>query len=189
MLRSHDVDRRDRGCRREVEVARQLRCRAGRRRGRGRRHVARHRLGGGGRPGSGVALDLGVERALDEVGADPARILQQRESAAPVRGAAVAKREHVCGDTEAIGLDGAAQLGRSRAQSGTSRGARTSALACAPRPLAGPAQERAARQRRKRRRRSLRAWRTPSSRTRPQPRRPRLRRDTPAPSPAPRRAT
>ena len=72
-------------------------------------------------PGQGVALDGRIKGMVRQVGADPAGVVQQGESIAPCRRAAVAHRQDVGDDTETVDLDIPPQLRQGR--SGRAAGA------------------------------------------------------------------
>ncbi len=123
-----------------------------------------------------MAGDIGVVGAHAQIGLERAGVAQQREGRAALGGAAVAAREHMRGDAEAVEFDGAAQARRACRQSRDRRGGQSRAR----RPAAPGAPKH-----RRRRRPRFAGRRTPRSRRRFPPFRRRRYRDSRAPSPAP----
>ena len=126
----HDADRRDRGGRGEIIAARHRLGRA-RRRTAGRRSAGASRLpptalatggcfspgGAAAVPGGDMAGDIFTVGAHAQIGLERAGVAQQHECGASFGGAAVAARQHVRGDAEAVEFDRAAHAGKPFRQS------------------------------------------------------------------------
>ena len=170
----HDAHRRDRRCRGEIDIdtdlARALRDRGGL----GRRRIGKRAIGRFG-PERQIMLQVMIERLCAQVRAHPARIMQERKRLAILARTTVACREHVGEETEAVGLERAAQRQQHVVDiSAAASGVRNNA------PKAAQAVPR----RRTRRSPRLRAKRRAPSRTPPPRSRPPQRRGRQAASPA-----